>query len=292
MSEDNYKDLMRFSKDIGISPDRLVEAFEIEKVFHKSILMETSRQRRKKMYEEVYTTVHKSYGKTEIDIDILPNPKDKLVRLFKKELHGKSILDVGCGAGYFLASVTKQLHNPVLVGIDVSIPEKSLCRKDIKFIKADIIEFNLNQKFDIIFADQVIEHIVPQDLQLFLESIKKSLNESGKFIMQLPNRLFGPSDVTRIKDYSYTGKIEAEGTHLNEATYTELLPILKKNGFYKFKTILPIPKLNYLVSKIRINPGVLKYVENNIILMKLIYKMKYKRRPLFKFDTIIICTLN
>jgi len=184
------------------------------------------------------------------------------------------------------------LQNQILVGIDVSIPEKSFSHKAIKFITSDIIDFELNQKFDVIFADQVIEHISPFDLEHFLSSIKKSLNEHGKFIMLLPNRLFGPSDVTRITDYSYAGKIESVGTHLNEATYTELLPILKENGFYKFKTILPIPKLNYLFSKIRINPGVLKYVENNIILMKLIYKMKYKRRPLFKFDTVIICTLN
>ena len=250
MNKENYKDLKIFSKDIGISPDRLVKAFDIEKEFHNKILKELSLQKRKKMYEEVYKRVHKIYGKTENDINILPNPKDNIVKLFKKELEGKSILDVGCGEGYFLASVARQLYNQILVGIDVSIPEKSFNHKTIKFIKSNIIEFEINQKFDVIFVDQVIEHIALSDLELFLSSIKKSLNEHGKFIIRLPNRLFGPSDVTRIRDYSYTGKIEAEGTHLNEATYTELLPILKKNGFCQFKTILPIPKLNYLFSRI------------------------------------------
>ena len=101
MSEDNYKDLMRFSKDIGISPDRLVKAFKIEKEFHNKIQKELSLQKRKKMYEEVYKRVHKIYGKTEHDINILPNHKDKLVTICDLKTTSKSISDFKDTVDYY-----------------------------------------------------------------------------------------------------------------------------------------------------------------------------------------------
>jgi hypothetical protein len=66
----------------------------------------------------------------------------------------------------------------------------------------------------------------------------------------MPNRLFGPSDVTRIIDYSRTGKTRAQGTHLNESTYGDLIPILERNGFQNFRTILPIP-ISFVFKKYR-----------------------------------------
>lgn len=292
MLNSEYKDLKKFSDSIRISAERLVQAFEIEKEFHHKILNEPSPQKRKKLYEDVYKTVHKIYGKTESDINKLPNPKDKLVRRFKKELENKAVLDVGCGEGYFLASISRQFHSKDITGIDVSIPSLSIQRKDINFVESDIIDFNLEKKFDVVFADQVVEHIAPSDLPTFLNSVKKALARRGKFIFLTPNRLFGPSDVTRIKDFSYSGKTAAEGTHLNELTYTDIIPILLSNGFTNLKTILPLPKIKSLFPNFRLNPTLLKYIENSRLLMWIIYNLKYKGFPLLKFETIIICSVD
>lgn len=290
MMEKEYKDLNKFSKSIGIPTDRLVKAFEIEKDFHYKVLNESSQEERKKLYAEVYTTVHKIYGKTENDINVSPNPKENIVKLFKKELESKSILDVGCGEGYFLAGVSKNLKTKKLTGIDISIPESSLKRKDINFIKSDIIDFNLNEKFDVIIADQVVEHIAPADLSSFLNSINNSLLENGILILLLPNGLFGPSDVTRIIDFSYSGKVKAEGTHLNESTYNELIPKLTEFGFTNFKTVLHLPKLKYIFTNFRMNSNIMRFIENNKVIMNLIYKIKFKGFPLFRFETVLICS--
>lgn len=290
MSNKEYKDLQKFSKSIGIAEKNLVKAFEIEREFHHKVLNEPSQEKRKELYSEVYKTVHKIYGKKSSNILTDFNPKRITVKLFRKELENKSVLDVGCGEGFFLASIADQLNTKNLCGVDTSIPEISFTHPKIDFIEKNIIDFELDKKFDVIFSDQVLEHIAPADLPAYLNSIKNALNENGTLILMLPNSHFGPSDVTRIIDCSQTGKVKAEGTHLNESTYTELIPVLKEYGFLNFKTLLPLPKVKQWVPNLRLSPYILKFVENCKLLMWLIRKIKYSGFPLLKFDVIIICS--
>ncbi len=291
MVDDNYPDLNRFSKSRGVSPDKLIKAFEIEKSFHDQLLSEESFEKRQNMYEEVYRTVHAIYGKSSSNILEGKNPKDGIVRLFRRELEGKSVLDVGCGEGYFLASVAKQMSHGQLMGLDVSIPSLSMQHPDIRFISGNIIDFDLDQTFDVIFCDQVLEHIAPADQEIFLESVKRSLKKDGLFIVNLPNSLFGPGDITRIMDFSYSGKIRAQGTHLNESTYTELIPVLVKHGFGNFKTPIPIPKLRRLLPDFRMTPSSLVFVENNKFVLSAFRSIKRSGQCVARFSVTLICAV-
>ena len=292
MSHNEYKDIKKFSTDVGISPEKLIEAFEVEKEFHTKILSETSQEKRKELYADVYQKVHKIYGKKERNILTDPNPKNISVKLFRKELENKSVLDVGCGEGFFLASIANQFETEKLCGIDTSIAETSFQHPKIKFIQKNIVDFKLEEKFDVVISDQVWEHIAPADIPEFINSLKNALNENSTLILLVPNKLFGPSDVTRIFDYSCTGKIESRGTHLNETTYSELIPFLEKEGFSNFRTLLPLPKVKQWVPKFRINPKFLILFEKSKLLMSLIYKLKFRGFPLLKTDVIIICKKN
>lgn len=290
MSEQaKYPHAKRFSKSIGIPEANLIKAFEIEKDFHFAILREESFEKRIDLYKNVYETVHPIYGKSSKNIMLSKNPKDKLVRLFRKELIDKSILDVGCGEGYFLASIANNLQHKNLVGIDVSIPPAAKQYSEIEFISGDIIDFHIDKKFDVVFSDQVLEHIAPCDVEMHLKSIKNSLKIGGTFIISLPNRLFGPSDVTRIIDFSYSNRVKAQGTHLNELTYTELVSILEKNGFTNIKTIVPIPKVKHLLSSIRVNPSVIVAMEKNELFMNILYALKFRGQCLIKLEIVLIC---
>lgn len=292
MINNRYPDLDVFSKSIGIPAKNLVEAFEIEKVFHKQILEEESFEKRQKMYEDVYNTVYTIYGKKKTDIQQGKNPQDNIVRLFRKELEGKSILDLGCGEGYFLDSVSRQLNHKSLVGLDVAIPPLSKHHKNIEFITSSIIKFDLNRQFDVGFSNQVLEHIAPSDLPVHLASVRASIRNGGLFIINLPNRLFGPSDVTRIIDYSNTGKTGAQGTHLNESTYRELIPVLRQNGFQDFKTVLPIPKLRFMLDGFRMQPRLLQTVENSPFILKILRSIKFRGRCIAGFGIHLICKMR
>lgn len=289
MQNNQYPHLEKFSKSIGIDPKNLIEAFEIEKNFHNRILSERSLEKRMELYKSVYNAVHPLYDKK---IDILPskkNPKDIIIRLFKKELSGKSILDVGCGEGLFLDCVSKNLHHKELVGIDVSESHLVKNHPVIKFKLKNIINFNLGKKFDVVFSDQVLEHIAPADLQIHLQSVRGSLNPNGVFIINMPNRFFGPSDVTRIIDFTYSGKTPAQGMHLNESTYTELIPILKQAGFSKFKTVCFIPKLKYLMNNYRFSPYFLMKIESNKFILRLLQNLKFRNRCIIPLGITLIC---
>ncbi len=289
MIKTKYINVNRFSKSIKIPVDNLIKAFEIEKLFHEQILKEKSFEKRQKLYKNVYNTVHPLYGKEEIDIQKSKNPKDKVVRLFRKELEGKSILDVGCGEGYFLESVSRNLKHKDLVGIDVSTPHLPKQNEKIEFISSNIVRFDIHRQFDVVFSDQVLEHIAPADLTTHLASIRTSLISGGLLIINLPNRLFGPNDVTRIIDFSYTGKTKAQGTHLNESTYGEIISVLESNGFRDFRTVLPIPKLKHIMTSLRINPSLLQFIENSPLMLKTMRRIKLHNQCIARFGITLIC---
>jgi ubiquinone/menaquinone biosynthesis C-methylase UbiE len=282
----DYPFLEEFSNDIGIAQENLVEAFKIEKEFHTRILEEKNPSVRKELYKEVYNKVHVIYnrGKTNEFVN-----KNRIINLFRKELTGKSIIDIGCGKGDFLISLRETIPTKKLVGLDVSEPMLPKEYGNIEFINSDIIEFNTPEKFDIVFSDNVMEHIAPADLDTHLKCLYNTLNQYGKLIIIMPNKLFGPSDVTRIIDYTYSNKTEAMGTHLNESTYTDMIKLLKSKNFRKIRTIIPIPKLKFIFSGARINASIVSLLENPFFI-NILYKIKIKGRCIYRLDVVLICS--
>ena len=281
-----YPYLDTYSQLKGCPTANLVKAYEIEKEFHEKILAENSSAKRQALYAHVYNTVHQLYGK-----NTNAHIYDKLVNLFAKELRNKSVLDIGCGEGHFLAGIARMLPHKKLAGIDVSIPHLQQNHGAIEFNIGDVISFDLQEQFDVVFSNHVIEHIAPDDMQAHLASVKKSMKRDGHFIINAPNRLFGPWDVTCIVDNSHTNKIPAQGTHINETTYSEIIPLLEENGFGNFRTICPIPKIKYYCTNIRFSPQALIFIENNKTLMSLLYATKYlaSRRCIAHFELTLIC---
>jgi SAM-dependent methyltransferase len=198
------------------------------------------------MYDEVYTRVFEIYGSTfSIDAEAHSTPKDATVEMLRPELEGKSILDVGCGAGQFLISCAAKVRPKRLVGLDIFVQDMEVPEKKLSFMRRDIIRFDLPERFEVAVTDNVMEHIAPQDVAEHLASIHRALVDGGTLVIFTPHRYFGPWDVTRIRDDNYAGWIEAEGTHLKEYTYAELAEALTRAGFTDLRTIHPKARLGY-----------------------------------------------
>ncbi|WP_419663323.1 putative methyltransferase [Desulfosarcina variabilis str. Montpellier] len=100
-----------------------------------------------------------------------------------------SVLDFGCGDGYFIGSLPSTI--PVRIGLDLSA-------KAIAFAKAfnskcifysNVAELSeVNQKFDIITAIEVIEHIPDGEMNNFFISLYNLLNDTGKIIITAPTK--------------------------------------------------------------------------------------------------------
>ncbi len=287
MTKTDYPDAEKFAKLTGIPSRFLIEAFTLEKKFHKAILQETSFSKRLDMYRELYQTVYSIYRKAKIDKN--RNSKGKTVRLFRRELEHKSILDIGCGEGHFLSALDARIKHKRLTGIDVAIPPPEKQPPGIEFISSNVIQFKLNHSYDVVFSDQVLEHIAPADLGLLLNSVRSVLAPDGIFIINMPHKFFGPNDVTQIVDYSRTGRVPAQGAHLNESSYTEMIPLLRQHGFADFKTVFPLPKLKHVFRNARFSPSIVLWAENHPFMIRWLHALKYRGRCMAGFEITLIC---
>ncbi len=286
--ENTFKDLDSYAKETGRDRDVLIRAFEIESRYHGLINSENNSERRLQLYHEFYNKLLPIYKKSQSQNN--DEPKLKICGLFEKELRNKRIIDFGCGNGSFLKTLARNYEYKSLTGIDVFIDDHLKSEEAIQFHESDIINFHSNEKYDVAFSDNVVEHISSIDLPYHLKSIRNTLEDNGTLIIITPNRLFGPSDITRIKDNSFSGKTSAEGGHLNESTYNELIEVLTSVGFGNFQTVLPIPKLKYSIFRgIRIRPSIIQRIEKSNFLLSLFRSIKIKGKCPIRFTITITC---
>ena len=90
------------------------------------------------------------------------------------------LIDLGCDDGEITMKIAKKLQSTDIFGIDIIEEELTKAKeKKIKTYKMDLnnkLEFN-DESFDVINANQVIEHIA--DVDLFVSEIKRILKKGG-----------------------------------------------------------------------------------------------------------------
>jgi len=291
VSGGDFPCLERFSEKVAIPAPALVRGLEVERVFHRRVLEEQDFDRRQALYSDVYEAVHPIYGSVPSE-EIFHGegiPRAHTLWLFERELAGRSILDVGCGRGEFLVGVARSLPHGRLVGLDAVVP-RSDPELGIEFRQGNIVRFAMDAPFDVVFSDNVIEHIAPADLDTHLASIHGALKDGGKAIVLTPNRLFGPWDVTRILDDSYTNSVPAQGTHLNEMTHAELAAALRRNGFQQLRTVYPVAKVERRYRTVRFPAALMEWAERVPGLVRLAQGVPDKWRFLPAFEISVIAT--
>lgn len=285
-----YPHLYWLSREYGISTDALVRIFVIEKAFHEKIMETESAGDRGRQYQELYTEVYrlKRDGAQSESQEITPRKYARLALTFCRELTGRSILDVGCGDGLFLDQVARLMPHGDLCGLDtsdVSLPQNHAA---IQFLQKDVVSFQLDRQFDVVYSHQVLEHIAPADVPDHLRSVHAALKPRGKFIVILPNKYWGPQDITRIVDNTFTGRVPAQGSHLNESSYAELEPQLEAFGFRNIRTVLPFAQFIPLLRGVRVRPWINRLVERHAAIRELANKVRSQGRPIFKNPIVLI----
>jgi SAM-dependent methyltransferase len=84
---------------------------------------------------------------------------------------------------------------------------------------------------DLIYSNQLMEHLHPDDAMEQLRNIAAALRMGGKYICITPNRLTGPHDI------SAGFADEAQGFHLREYTYHELTDAFRHAGFRRLRVL-------------------------------------------------------
>lgn len=167
--------------------DKKINAFECKDcglVFSEKIFY-TTQEELDKFYESDYLNSYYDGQKADIEknfLDKRPLQDVRVERIKDILIKANSLMEIGCGPGYFLDAAKKYVDN--VVGLEKNKAEASYVRENLNI---DCFSDNteLKQKFDVIVLHHVLEHVLsPKE---FLKSYLKFLNKGGYLIIEVPN---------------------------------------------------------------------------------------------------------
>ncbi len=165
------------------------------------------------MYDELFKKVpdHPRLTKQEDPSTITKMKKSKL-KLIKRFIDKSSIF-VEFGPGDCLFAINLCNHVKFVYGVDISdqIRDSDNLPDNFKLIIYDGYNLQMPENScDVVFSDQLIEHLHPEDIEFHFEMVRKILKPQGVYMFRTPHRFLGPHDISRFFSD------EAEGFHLKE----------------------------------------------------------------------------
>ena len=160
-------------------------------------------------------------------------PKVNYLLENKKYLRAKRILDVGCGAGFFLDQLKKNWQSSQLYGLEPSIVMAKEAEKKGHTIFAKSVEqFKKDKYFDLVCCFELFEHLF--DPYKFLVKIKNLLKRNGSFYFSTLN---GKGfDINLLRENS---SAIYPPYHLNFFNPTSIKNLLRNVGFKKIDVFTP-----------------------------------------------------
>lgn len=146
-----------------------------------------------------------------------------------------AVLEVGCGLGEQARWFSTRCRR--FTGIDIS--EEVLTLRDqlpdnveLRIVDAVNLAPFADGSFDVVFSSQLVEHLHPEDVPVHMAEVARVLRPGGRYLLETPNRVTGPHDVSRAFDDVATC------FHLKEWTNGEMLSVMREAGFRRFRSPL------------------------------------------------------
>jgi SAM-dependent methyltransferase len=138
------------------------------------------------------------------------------------DLRTKSVFDIGCTYGEFVAHFGKGSTGTTLVQDEVDYGVKR--GLDIRFGDIESPDFKLEKQYDAIFANNLFEHMHAP--HLFLNDIKKFLKPGGLLILGVP---CFPKIVSLLRLQKFRGSLAV--SHINFFTRDTLMKTVERGGW-------------------------------------------------------------
>lgn len=133
-----------------------------------------------------------------------------------------SLLDIGCGTGYFLQ--TCQQAGWKISGVEPDAGARALAQQQTNStIESDFLAANYNEKFDVITLWHVLEHIHRLDENI--AKLKTLIGTTGKLVIAVPNHASG--DAQHYQEYWAAYDVPR---HLYHFTPQTMQTLAEKNG--------------------------------------------------------------
>lgn len=144
-------------------------------------------------------------------------------------LHGKKILDVGCGDGVLAYLIHRE--GASVFGVDFSdlaihYARKKTAGSDIAFQQGSAYALPYSDcSFDVVISSDVIEHV--QDVPAYLAEIKRVVRIGGKVIISTPIRITErPMDSMHVVEWFQTEFMNVVGAVFPGGHYCQSHPVV------------------------------------------------------------------
>jgi SAM-dependent methyltransferase len=182
-----------------------------------------------------------------------------------------TILVVSCGPGYML-DVLKDMGVEKVLGID-SGPEKIAYakKKNLNARVTNAFEFlkNTEEQYDVIIAEQEINHLTKEEIVTFLKLCRTRLKDGGRIVVHSlngANPITGPEALAQNVD------------HYNTFTEYSLKQLLEYSG-YKEMTVFPLQLYIFYENPLNVIGRSIDWIFNMIF--KICFKFYGKSNSIF-----------
>jgi SAM-dependent methyltransferase len=157
------------------------------------------------------------------------------VTLVKRFLDpGGTVVEVGAGDCALSLALTNYAGRVLAVEVSRQIAPSGALPANFELLITDGREIPVAPgSADVVYSNQLMEHLHPDDAREQLENIFAALRSGGRYICLTPNRLLGPSDISQ-----YFEDETASGFHLREYSETELCRLFRSVGFGSVRTLV------------------------------------------------------
>lgn len=214
------------------SPAQVREHYEVEKRLATQ-LREASKDDRKRLYSELYDELFQRVPyhplltrKTD------PAARARTIRenmlVLKHFLSPtKTYAEIGPGDCTTAMEVARHVKRVYAVDVSEEVTRLENAPSNFELIISDGTSVPVPEgSVDVVFSNQLMEHLHPDDAPEQLHNIYRALAPGGVYICLTPNGFTGPHDVSKYFDDVATG------FHLKEYTTTELHDLFRAVGIY------------------------------------------------------------
>lgn len=269
-----------------LPPGRTVEQVRNHFLVERAIarrLKDATREERKAiyatMYDELFERVPDHPRLTQRRDDRLTGIANrKKLALVREFLTPKSVfLEFAPGDCRFAMEVAAHVRTALAVDISDQRDPEARAPENFRLIVYDgyRLESVEDGSVDLVFSDQFIEHLHPEDTRTHFELAHRLLRPGGRYVFRMPHAMSGPHDVSE-----YFSE-EPEGFHLKEWTYLELRGLLRDLRFRRFYVV-------WLANGVRLRPPY-SYVETCERVLRTL--PRGLRRPLASYLVPTICVV-
>lgn len=216
------------------------QRWELEKAL-ATRLKQAPRELRRTLYSEVYDEMYRSVPNHPGNVqkqsaEIAEAAVQSQLRFVTPYVTPEStFVEIGAGDCALTAAVAKQVRRAIAIEVSAEIASGHAMPSNMELAITDGLTIPVpDGSANVIFSNQVMEHLHPDDAFEQLSNVHRALAANGVYICLTPNRLNGPHDVSSHFD------TEPTCFHLKEYTITELTQLMRSVGFKRIGMMISL----------------------------------------------------